>query len=65
MNIRISKHGWFPHFSAMFELEDGTLIKKEYVPIKPVRKFLPPIFFKGKVVITTYVVKDIKESEWL
>ena len=52
--IRRSHWGWFPHFSAIFEMEDGSLIKKEYVPIEPRRRWLPPLFFKGVVKTTIY-----------
>lgn len=52
--IRRSHWGWFPHFAAIFELEDGTLVKKEYVPINPKPKWIPPLFFKGEVKTTVY-----------
>lgn len=65
--IRRSHWGWFPHFSALFELEDGTLVRKEYVPVKPRSRWVPPLFFKGREVTTTYrkvstVVHDRKDQ---
>lgn len=52
--IRRSHWGWFPHFSAVFELQDGSLVKKEYVPIAPRARWVPPLFFKGREVETIY-----------
>ena len=48
----------------MFELHDGTLVKKEYVPSGPRRKWCPPLFFKGVVRTTVYSPTSIKEEEW-
>jgi len=59
--VRKSKFAWFPHFAVLFELTDGSLVKYEYVPLRPVRKWLPPFFFEGYVKITEYVIKQ-KES---
>lgn len=55
LNFRVSHWGWFPHFSVLFELEDGTLVRKEYVPVKPRPRWIPPLFFKGREVTTTYL----------
>ncbi len=52
--IRKSHWGWFPHFAIYIELYDGTLVKKEYVPISPRPRWIPPLFFKGREVTTTY-----------
>lgn len=52
--IRKSHWGWFPHFKAMFELHDGSVEIWEYVPIDPSPKWIPPLFFKGKVVKRRY-----------
>lgn len=55
MSIRISHHGKLPHFVVDFELRDGTLIRREFVPVKPVKyKFLPPFSFAGMEVVTVY-----------
>lgn len=52
--VRRSHWGWYPHFAVMIELADGTMVKKEYKPIEPRPRFLPPLFFKGKEVTTYY-----------
>lgn len=57
--IRKSHWGWFPHFAAIFEMADGSIIKKEYVPLGPRRRWLPPLFFRGQVVTTTYRVESV------
>ena len=54
LDIRRSKWGWFPHFSVIYELPNGDLEKREYVPIKPRQQWLPPLFFKGEERITYY-----------
>lgn len=54
LNLRVSNWGWFPHFSVLFEMEDGTLVRKEYVPVNPRPRWIPPLFFKGREVTTTY-----------
>ena len=64
--FRVSNWGWFPHFSVFFEMADGSLIKKEYVPIKPRPRFLPPLFFKGVEKTTIYKrteVIDARQSD--
>lgn len=53
--IRRSHWGWFPHFAVVFELADGSLVKKEYVPIKPIVRRLPPLFFRGIEKTTVYI----------
>jgi len=65
--IRISKFSWFPHFKAMFELTDGTLVVYEYVPIKPIQgKWLPPIFFEGRTIRKVYkLVDSISLDNWV
>jgi hypothetical protein len=52
--IRKSHWGWFPHFKVMFEMQDGTLVIKEFVPTQPRSRWIPPLFFRGEVVTTTY-----------
>lgn len=52
--IRRSHWGWFPHFSAIFELQDGTICKMEYVPDAARPRWIPPIFFNGHVQKTFY-----------
>jgi hypothetical protein len=52
--VRRSHWGWFPHFAVMFELADGSLVKKEYIPIKPRPHWIPPLFFKGIERTTVY-----------
>lgn len=52
--IRRSHWGWFPHFAVVFEMENGDLEKREYVPIKPQPRWLPPLFFKGVEKVTYY-----------
>ncbi len=52
--IRRSNWGWFPHFAVVFELENGDLEKREYVPIAPRRRWLPPLFFRGFEKVTYY-----------
>ncbi len=59
MLIRKSKHGWFPHFAAIIDSADG-IIKIEFVPINPERKWIPPLFFKGEIVLTRY--KEINKE---
>ncbi len=61
--IRKSHWGFFPHFSAMFELENGDLVRKEYVPVAPKPRWLPPLFFKGKEVTTTYRVESVEAKD--
>ncbi len=51
--IRKSHFGWFPHFGVMFEFDD-YLVRVEYVPINPVKKWIPPLFFSGEVRETYY-----------
>lgn len=57
--VRKSHWGWFPHFAAVFEMADGSMIKMEYVPDGPRRRWLPPLFFKGSVVTTVYRVETV------
>jgi hypothetical protein len=61
--IRKSHWGWFPHFSVMIELDNGDIVKKEYVPIGPRPRWLPPLFFHGQEVTTFYQLKDIDRSQ--
>ena len=54
LSMRKSLHSWFPHFKVAHEY-GGLLIVKEYVPVAPVQgKPLPPLWFKGRVKVTTY-----------
>ena len=55
--IRRSHWGWFPHFAVIFELRNGDLMKKEFVPDVPRPRWIPPLFFKGREV-TTYYKKE-------
>ena len=52
--IRRSHWGAFPHFAVVFEMENGDLEKREYVPIEPRKRWIPPLFFKGVEKITYY-----------
>jgi hypothetical protein len=54
LDIRCSHWGWFPHFAVVFEMENGDLEKREYVPLSPRKRLLPPLFFKGVEKITYY-----------
>jgi hypothetical protein len=58
--IRESNFGWFPHFSVLIELHDGTIVKKEFVPIEPRTRWLPPLFFDG--VEKTTIYRPIKDA---
>jgi hypothetical protein len=62
--IRKSHWGWFPHFSAIFELQDDTVVKKEYVPTAPRKRWSLPIFFEGKIVTTVYKKVSVEETTW-
>lgn len=52
--VRKSHWGWFPHFSVFIELRDGTLVRKEYVPVTPRPRWIPPLFFRGAERTTYY-----------
>lgn len=60
--IRKSHWGFFPHFAVLFELANGDMVRKEYVPINPVKRWLPPLFFKGREVTTYYQLVDVKNG---
>ena len=68
--VRKSFWGWFPHFKVAYLLHDDSLVIKEFRPLKPSRKWFPPLFFKGEVVTTTYKLTTqtiepfFKESKW-
>ena len=66
MLIRKSHWGWFPHFGALFEMRDGTVLRMEYVPTSPKKRrwWSLPLFFKGKVVITRYAEVSKTEGVW-
>lgn len=55
--VRRSHWGWFPHFFLLIELQDGSLVRKEYVPVTPRPRWIPPLFFKG-IERTTYYRKE-------
>lgn len=55
--IRRSHWGWFPHFAVVFELENGDLEKREYVPTKP-RPRNVPLEPKAKRIIDSMVGWD-------
>lgn len=57
-SFRRSHWGPFPHFSVIKELENGNLIKQEFVPVEPRRRWLPPLFFRGQVITTVYIRTD-------
>ena len=67
MLIRKSHWGWFPHFAAVFEMPDGSITRMEYIPISPIKQhwWSLPLFFKGKVVVTEYVVANKYERDWV
>jgi hypothetical protein len=53
--VRKSKYAWFPHFAAVFELDDGkTICRMEYVPNEARTRWIPPWLFKGHVKTTYY-----------
>ncbi|WP_153117388.1 hypothetical protein [Rhodocyclus tenuis] len=56
--IRRSHWGWFPHFAVFFELQDGSIVKKEYVPDAPRPRWIPPLLFKGREITTTYLKQE-------
>lgn len=59
--IRKSFWGWFPHVAVIFELHDGTLVKREYKPVHPVKQgILPPWMFQGMEVVTTYKRESVE-----
>lgn len=60
--IRRSHWGFFPHFSALFEMENGDLVRKEYVPLSPRKRWIPPLFFKGEEVTTIYRLEAIERK---
>lgn len=60
--IRKSRLAWFPHFSVLFELENGDIVRKEYVPIEPVKRWIPPLFFKGREVTTYYQRTEVNDG---
>lgn len=60
--MRRSRWGFFPHFAVLFEMSDGSLIKKEYVPISPRPRFLPPLFFKGVEKTTVYKRMEVHDG---
>ena len=61
MLIRQSWYGKFPHFAAIVTHPEG-LYKIEFVPVDPRKRWLPPLFFKGKIVVTHYQL--IKKEEY-
>lgn len=60
--VRRSHWGWFPHFAVVFELQDGSLVKKEYVPTAPRRRWLPPLFFNGVERTTVYQRVEVGDA---
>ena len=60
--IRKSHWGFFPHFAVLFELANGDMVRKEYVPINPVKRWIPPLFFKGREVTTYYQLVEVKNG---
>lgn len=53
LSMRKSLHGWFPHFRVSWENGD-VLVVKEYVPDNPVRRRIPPLWFKGRIRVTVW-----------
>ena len=60
--IRKSHFGFFPHFAVIFELRNGDLVKREYVPLNPRKRLLPPLFFKGVEKVTHYRRERIDDA---
>lgn len=60
--IRNAHFCFFPHFSVLFELANGDLVRKEYLPLKPIPRWLPSLFFSGMEVTTTYRLESIEVS---
>ena len=58
--VRRSPFSRFPHFSVLFELANGDIVRKEYFPLKPVRRRFPPLFFKGREVTTYYSIDKVE-----
>ena len=52
--IRKSHFGFFHHFAVIFELNNGDIEKREYVPLNPKKRIFPPLFFRGVEKITYY-----------
>ena len=50
------------HFAVIFELRNGDLVKREYVPLNPRKRFLPPLFFKGVEKVTHYRRERIDDA---
>jgi hypothetical protein len=60
--IRNAHFCFFPHFSVLFELANGDLVRKEYLPLKPIPRWLPSLFVSGMEVTTTYRLESIEVS---
>ena len=55
LQLRKSKHAWFPHFTVIFELDGGEILcRREYVPDKARPRWCPPWLFEGHVNTTYY-----------
>jgi len=52
--IRKSHWGNFPHFAVEWEMPDGSLIRREFVPIAPRKHWIPPLVFRGFEKTTVY-----------
>lgn len=57
--IRKSRWAWFPHFAVVREARDGSLEKREFVPVAPRRQRFPPLSFVGKVKTTRYARVEV------
>lgn len=62
--FRRSLHGAFPHFAIYTQHDEETIIRREYVPINPIKRILPPLFFEGKIVTTTFIKQTEEVTEW-
>ena len=60
--IRKSRWAWFPHFAVVREARDGSLEKREFVPVAPRRQRFPPPSFAGKVKTTHYARVEVRRG---
>lgn len=60
--IRKSHWAWFPHFATLREARDGSLQKREFVPVAPRRQRFPPPSFAGRVKTTYYARVELRRG---
>ena len=60
--IRKSRWAWFPHFAVLREARDGSLEKREYIPLAPRRQRFPPPSFAGRVKTTRYARVELRRG---